>query len=549
MKKITFLFVALCFITFAAIGQTTWYVSENGNDDTGDGTSENEWATITHALADVGVVDGDIIKIEGTITEDGDVTDGIIIQKSVTIKGEKFIYSTVQAHEDYDVADRRVFTIYPGYDVVFEHLIIKNGTASNYSGGILNYGNLTIEDCVIEDNTTEDMGAGIYQEGGSLSVNNCLIDGNQAANGGGGIYIYDCSANITNSTIANNSCTENLGNGAGILIQTDTEQNVLFENCTIINNVVNFNSYGGGIYLFANGGNLNTEIVNTTFTFNEGADGNGIYQEAMGGLTNDLTLRNCILDNGTDENYATTEAGTNNLTRTYTICRDATMSDTGTGNSNSTDPQLGIYGEHGGLTPTVPISETSPAKNTGTSIDAPEFDQRGSFRQGLHDIGSYEFTNSLAGIYTIDNTQPTNFPSGTNFISFEDAINALNAGGISDYVTFYVMPDQTFEEPPLLIYTTGTDDMPITFMTNTKGNSIIKGTGGIFAGDEPSSESDMILTLQEVNYITVSGIDFMDNETNTTPEEKMEMGIVLFDTEYVLIEDCNISLSTDGVRC
>ena len=445
------------------------------------------------------------------------------------------------------MADRRVFTVYPGMNVIFEHLIIQNGV-SDFGGGILSWDNVTFNDCIIQDNFSNGFGGGIFQDGYNITINNCLIDGNIAFTGGGGLYLEDCDANITNSTIANNSCTDNLGNGAGISVtNTSIAQNILIENCTVINNVVNYNSYGGGINLYSQIATLTTEIINTTFVYNEGADGDGVYQEAFTGTTNDLTLLNCILDNGTSENYATTGSGTNNLTRTYTICRDATLPVAGTGNFNSTNPQLGIYGNHGGLTPTIPLLEGSPAKNAGTSIDAPEFDQRGSFREGIYDIGSYEFTSQLAGDYTINNEEPTNFPSGTNFNSFEDAINALNFGGISDYVTFYVIPDQIFEEPPLLIYTTGTEEMPITFMTDqpVKANAILKGTGGIYGGGEPSAEADMIIALQAVNYITFYGIDFMDNETNSTPEEKMEMGIVLFDTENIIIDDCSVSLTPD----
>ena len=82
-------------------------------------------------------------------------------------------------------------------------------------------------------------------------------------------------------------------------------------------------------------------------------------------------------------------------------------------------------------------------------------------------------------------------------------------------------------------------------MPKSKNTPIVKGTGGVYAGTEPSSASDMILTLYGADYITFYQIIFMDNETNSTPEEKMEMGIVLFNTEHINIDDCSISLSTN----
>ena len=103
------------------------------------------------------------------------------------------------------------------------------------------------------------------------------------------------------------------------------------------------------------------------------------------------------------------------------------------------------------------------------------------------------------------------------------------------------MPDQVFEEPPLIISTTGTVGMPITFMADepvNKANPVIKGTGGIYAPETTFAEGDKIISIQGCNYINIRNLDFQDNSSNTTPEEKMEFGIILYDTQnfYVVFK-------------
>jgi len=67
------------------------------------------------------------------------------------------------------------------------------------------------------------------------------------------------------------------------------------------------------------------------------------------------------------------------------------------GNFDYTDPLIESFMDHGGLTPTCAIAETSPAINAGTDDGAPEFDQRGFSRHAATDIGSFEY-QSISGI-------------------------------------------------------------------------------------------------------------------------------------------------------
>lgn len=75
----------------------------------------------------------------------------------------------------------------------------------------------------------------------------------------------------------------------------------------------------------------------------------------------------------------------------------------------------------------------------------------------------------LSGLYTINGTQATTFPGGTNFQSISAAINALNADGISGAVTFNISAGQTFVENPPVITATGAGLNTITFQRTGAG--------------------------------------------------------------------------------
>jgi uncharacterized repeat protein (TIGR01451 family) len=93
--------------------------------------------------------------------------------------------------------------------ITMTHSIVSdNGDNHMVGGGILNSGNLLVEDSAITNNNGEIAG-GVYN-GGILNMNNSTISGNQAhylPNGfGGGIYNNESGrVNIYNSTISDNS--------------------------------------------------------------------------------------------------------------------------------------------------------------------------------------------------------------------------------------------------------------------------------------------------------------------------------------------------------
>ncbi len=101
-----------------------------------------------------------------------------------------------------------------------------------------------------------------------------------------------------------------------------------------------------------------------------------------------LAFRNSILAySGTNHNTwgTITDAG-------YNMSSDGSANFNSGSSFNFTDPLLGPLADNGGPTLTMALSAGSPAVDFGTSVGAPNTDQRGFARpSGLGvDVGAYE---------------------------------------------------------------------------------------------------------------------------------------------------------------
>lgn len=233
-----------------------------------------DFTTIQAAIESQSVASGALIEV----TDPLHTESGIVISKDVTIRGLGAAATIVQAYETLEGSPERVFYIPEGVTVRIEAMTIRHGRPANekeHGGGIDNYGNLTLRNCIISNNSARG-GGGVSSRIGSLTVISCTISDNIArgdgprgeeCGGGGGLKCSSGNLLVMNSTFSGNQAgikAEGLGGG----IRTGCSCTSEIANSTISGN--HAARHGGGI---AAGGNA--WIANCTITNNEVKSGGG----------------------------------------------------------------------------------------------------------------------------------------------------------------------------------------------------------------------------------------------------------------------------------
>lgn len=101
-----------------------------------------------------------------------------------------------------------------------------------------------------------------------------------------------------------------------------------------------------------------------------------------------------------------------------------------------------------------------------------------------------------AGVYTINNTIPTDYPGGTNFNSFVEAVAVMECG-IDGPVTFNVAAG-TYNEQVRMHAITGTSDMSRVTFQSANGDP----TSVTLSYDATASAENYVLQLDSASYIT-----------------------------------------------
>jgi predicted outer membrane repeat protein len=328
------------------------------------------------------------------------------------------------------------------------------------NGGAINSlnGKLTIENSRFVNNTTlaatydtgqsnptlRGYGGAIYTDrasasteaSGSIRISGSTFIGNKGRGEGGAAYLYtgtQDSVSIQSSLFKNNRVFNlaqgNDGNGgAMVVISNGLNRGLTIANTTFANNIAN--NQGGGLWMM----DAPTNITNSTFSGNKtlGTDYNRVgggmtlygpttilnstiaYNHAGwvgGGVSADnsnVTVKNTIFyqntaDNGTNDwgieqhtNRELTDLGGNIQ---WTPKQTTNWNDyNATASIQLIDPKLGALKDNGGGILTHALLSNSPAINAGVDSGAPNFDQRGTRRQGITDVGAYEF---LTGAFTL----------------------------------------------------------------------------------------------------------------------------------------------------
>ncbi len=188
----------------------------------------------------------------------------------------------------------------PGSSLTLNRCVIRNNSVTDASGGgIYTGGNLTAKNCFISNNTASGSGGGTVGGGNFI---NCVISGNSTASNGGGTF----GGSFTNCVLAKNSAREYGGGtlSAGAITNTiiwGNSSELYPDNADILPGSSTFShSYVDKGYAGEGSSSEDPKFVN----INNPAGEDGV----LGTFDDGLRLQNCspALDGGTNENLVET---------------------------------------------------------------------------------------------------------------------------------------------------------------------------------------------------------------------------------------------------
>ncbi|MCP4543247.1 MAG: hypothetical protein GY832_39540 [Chloroflexi bacterium] len=341
------------------------------------------FTTIQAAIDAGSTVDGSIIEIIDPIHTEA----GIVVNKSITIRGLGSDNTIVQAHEDVEEASASVFLIEKDAAVTLAKMTIRHGKPNEdiCGGGILNEGTLTLRNCVVSDNIANG-GGGICNRGQKsvLMIMDSIISDNIAratvprsfdCGNGGGIKCTSGMLTLVNSTVSGNKTETGRGRGGGIMVSCSCT--AAFTNTTISGNhaapksaisQVQGQGQGGGINVR---GNL--RLVNCTISDNRAAGkGGGVY---VGKGTLDYVNTIIANNNGQGGNCVLGAPEQDGVSGVIGINSNNWVGGGGCGSDDVDDPMLGPLADNGGnvwthaLLPGSLAIDAVPAISCTLSID------------------------------------------------------------------------------------------------------------------------------------------------------------------------------------
>jgi len=235
-----------------------------------------DFTTLQAALDAEHTNDSNIIAVRDAVHTEAN----IYIHKNVTIQGSGADATIVQANAQPETATDRVFHAPAGVTVTLRALTIRHGNPMDLpesGGGILNEGTLTVEGCIITDNSGS-AGGGIHNDG-TLTILNSTINHNVARGGGDSYYECQTGGGIKNLagtvTLRNSTVSDNTAGGKGGGIHVACKGILVLENSIIRHNTTN--NDGGGVFLNGVG-----HFTQSTLSDNTAKTGGGIYIEGSG---------------------------------------------------------------------------------------------------------------------------------------------------------------------------------------------------------------------------------------------------------------------------
>jgi uncharacterized repeat protein (TIGR01451 family) len=394
----------------------------------------------------------------------------------------------------------QVFTVSSGTTATFSDLVITNGHTFNNGGGINNGGTLTVDNSIIEYNSSlQGDGGGIYSTG-TLTVNGSTFENNSAGEIGGGIQSYG-PITVENSTFVNNSVSS-YGQGGGVSLFNGN--NGLFENCTFTQNSAP-SGWGGALWIYG----PTVTLDDCTFDGNTAANGSGI------GSTNTSevspVLNNCIIADSVAL-YGSLVFSTQSANNLFGPSASGGLTaNNSTGNifeSSISAMDLGTLSNNGGPTETIPLLTGSPAIDAGSNTLIPQgmtTDQRGTgyprIANGTVDIGSFE----VEPVATSTTVAPL-FSSATygQSVDFQATVSQNSGTAPTGSVQFY-LDSVAFGQPVTLTGGIATSSSINTLTATSHTISAVYSPTGNFASSNGSDPFTIGLATPTVSVVDAGG--------------------------------------------
>ncbi len=158
-------------------------------------------------------------------------------------------------------------------------------------------------------------------------------------------------------------------------------------------------------------------------------------------------------------------------------------------------------------------------------------------------------SDPLSGTYTVDAAQPA---SCTNFVSIASAIANLNTRGISGNVLINVAANHTETAPVdgLTInqcaLASGLRSGALQTITFQKSGV---GANPVITANAGSGSTDYVFGIAGADYVTIDGINILENGSNATASSMMEYGYILYPcsgtdgAQHNTITNCSVTLN------
>jgi CSLREA domain-containing protein len=343
----------------------------NANADTDDGTCGVTDCTLREAINAANAQAG-----ANTVIFDG-VSEPIILTSALPLIVASGGDLGIDGGQTVEISGDNAYPIFQlglNANLTLHGLVLTEATAA-YGAAINSTGTLTVSGTTFDGNAAA-IGGAIWSHG-SLTVSDSTFDGNSAGIYGGAIHIDGGSITLASSTFIDNSAAS----GGGALL------NGSLGTATVVNTTFRGNSggYGGAIDSF---GSL--AVTNSTFQGNAAAESGGAISSVVAAV-----VRNSVFVRGA--------SGANCDGSIATVLGSPNRADDAScgGPAISADAiRLGILGDYGGPTDTIPLLPGSAAIN-GATANCPASDQRHTARGTTCDLGAVEMRDFVLSV-TVD---------------------------------------------------------------------------------------------------------------------------------------------------